>query len=172
MKRADPPQGRLWNVVFFLTALLVVAADLFSKIWIRSNLAVGQSLFELGFFQIIRVPPNTGAAFGLFQGQSFALTIVALVGIVAILAYTLLFSHRFPFLENRLSKPTLGLVLGGTTGNLIDRLNPNLGGVTDFISIGIWPTFNIADSAITVGVILFAYSLLSLSGAKKFDLSD
>ncbi|MFC1976944.1 signal peptidase II [Chloroflexota bacterium] len=171
MKKADPPKGKWWNAVFFLTALLVVAADQFSKIWIRSNLAAEQSLFEFGFFRIIHVH-NTGAAFGLFQGQSFALAIVALVGVVTILAYTLIFSRRFPFLENKLSKPALGLVLGGTTGNLIDRLNPNLVGVTDFISIGIWPTFNIADSAITVGVILFAYPLLSLSRATKSDLSD
>ena len=166
MKRADPPQGKWWKVVFFLTALLVVAADQLSKIWIRSY-PEGQSVFEFGFFQIIRVLPNTGAAFGLFQNQSLALTIVALVGVVAILAYALLFSRRLPFLENRLGKIALGLVLGGTAGNLIDRLNPNLGGVTDFISIGIWPVFNIADSAITVGVILFASSLLSLSRAQR-----
>jgi len=173
MKRADhPPQGKRWNVVFFLTALLVVAADQLSKIWIRSNLAVEQSLFEFGFFQIIRLLPNTGAAFGLFRGQSFALAIVALVGVVVILAYALLFSRRFPSLKDRLGKPALGLVLGGTIGNLIDRSNPNLGGVTDFISIGIWPTFNIADSAITVGAILFAYSILSSYRAKTFDLSD
>jgi signal peptidase II len=59
------------------------------------------------------------------------------------------------------------LILGGTVGNLIDRLNPNLDGVTDFISIGIWPVFNIADSAVTVGAILFAYSLLRSVQAEK-----
>ena len=165
MKRADPPQGKWWKVVFFLTALLVVAADQLSKIWIRSY-PEEHAVFEAGFFRIIHVH-NTGAAFGLFQGQSFALIIIALVGVVAILAYALIFSRRFPFLNNMLSWVALGLILGGTTGNLIDRLNPNIGGVTDFIGIGIWPVFNIADSAITVGVILFAYSLLSLSRAKK-----
>ena len=170
MKKAEPPQGKWWNVVFFLTALLVVAADQLSKIWIRSY-SEGHAVFEAGFFRIIHVH-NTGAVFGLFQGQSLALAIVALVGVVAILVYALLFSRRFPFLNNMLGKPALGLVLGGTTGNLIDRLISNFGGVTDFISIGIWPTFNIADSAITVGVILLAYSLLSLSRAKKSDLPD
>ncbi len=165
MKRADRLLGKWWTVAFFLTALLVVTADLFSKQWIRFY-PEGHTVFEAGFFRITHVI-NTGAAFGLFQGQSFALSIVALFGIVVILAYTLICSRRFPLLENRLSKPTLGLVLGGTTGNLIDRLNPNLNGVTDFISISIWPTFNIADSAITVGTILFAYFLFSLSRAKK-----
>ncbi len=168
MQKADPPQGKWRNVVFFLTALLVVAADQLSKIWIRSNLATGESLPETGFFRLTHVQ-NTGAAFGLFQGQSFPLTIVALIGIVAILLVVFLFSRHFPFLDNRLAKPALALVLGGTVGNLVDRLN--LGYVTDFIDIGIWPAFNIADSAITVGIILFAYSLLSLGRVKKPDLS-
>jgi len=153
----------MWS--FLLTALLVVVADQLSKLWIRSNLLVGQSLFEMGFFQIIRLPPNTGAAFGLFQDQSFALTIVAIVGIAAILLYALLIYRRFPFLNNLLGRSALGLILGGTIGNLIDRLR--FGGVTDFISIGIWPAFNIADATIVVGVILFAYSLLPLARAGK-----
>ena len=153
----------MWS--FLLTALLVVVADQLSKLWIRSNLLVGQPLFEVGFFQIIRLPLNTGAAFGLFQDQSFALTIVAIVGIAAILLYALLIYRRFPFLNNLLGRSALGLILGGTIGNLIDRLR--FGGVTDFISIGIWPAFNIADATIVVGVILFAYSLLPLARAGK-----
>jgi signal peptidase II len=150
---------------FFLTALLVLVADQLTKLWIRSNLLVGQSLFGAGFFDIVRFPPNTGAAFGLFQGQSFALTIVAIVGIVILLSYALFLYHRYPILNNRLGWLALGLILGGTIGNLIDRLR--FGGVTDFISIGWWPTFNLADSAVVVGVILFAYSLLPLARARK-----
>jgi len=152
-------------VLLFCTAVVVIAADQLSKLWIRSNLTVGQSLFELGFFRIINIR-NTGAAFGLFQDQSFILTIVAIIVTVLFLAYALLIHRRFPLLDNGLGKLALGLVLGGTVGNLIDRLNPNLNGVTDFISIGIWPAFNIADSAITIGVIIFAYSLLGLTRAK------
>jgi len=167
MQKGNRPQGKRWNVSFFLPALLVVAADQLSKTWIRSNLTVGQSLFELGFFRITRVPPNTGAAFGLFQGHSFALTIIGLFGVAVLLAYALFFYRYFPLLDNRLSKSALGLILGGALGNLIDRLNPNLGGVTDFISIGIWPAFNIADSAVVVGTIIFAYILLRLARAEK-----
>ncbi|GAF88347.1 unnamed protein product, partial [marine sediment metagenome] len=73
--------------------------------------------------------------------------------------------HRFPFLDNILGKSALGLVLGGTVGNLIDRLR--FGYVTDFIDFGFWPAFNIADSAIVIGVIIFAYSLLPLARAGK-----
>jgi len=163
MQKTGNSQGK-WNVVFFLIALLVVAADQLSKIWIRSNLAIGQSLPETGFFRLTHIY-NTGAAFGLFHGQSFSLTIVALVGIVILLLYVLIFYRRFPFLVNRLGKSALGLVLGGTIGNLIDRLR--FGYVTDFIDIGIWPAFNIADSAIVVGIIIFAYSLLLLARAEK-----
>jgi signal peptidase II len=159
MSKGSYLQGKRWNVVFPLAALLVVVADQLSKLWIRSNLAVGQSLFELGFFEIIRVPPNTGAAFGLFQGQSSVLTIVSLVAIVAILCYALFIYRRLPLLDNMPNRIAIGLILGGTVGNLIDRLR--FGGVTDFISVGSWwPAFNIADSAVTVGVIIFACSLL------------
>jgi len=164
MQKAKSLQGKWRNVVFFLTALLVVAADQLSKLWIRSNLDVGQLLFEMGFFRLTHVH-NTGAAFGLFQDHSFPLIIVALVGIVILLLYALFIYRRSPFLDNMLGKTALGLVLGGTVGNLIDRLR--FGYVTDFIDVGIWPAFNIADSAIVVGVIILAYSLLPLARAGK-----
>ena len=158
MQKVESPRSQWWNAVFFLTALLVVAADQFSKIWIRSHPD-----------RIVHTQ-NTGAAFGLFQGQSVPLTIFAFIGIAAILLFTLLFYNRFPLLDSKLGKPALGLILGGTIGNLIDRLSR--GHVTDFIDIGIWPAFNIADSAITVGVICFAYSLIFLSRTKTTNLSD
>lgn len=164
MRKAKSLQGKWRNVSFLLVALLVVVADQLSKMWIRSNLDVGQSLIELGFFRLARVH-NTGAAFGLFQDQSFALTIVALIGVAALLLYALVFCRRFPYLDNRLGKLALGLVLGGTAGNLIDRLR--LGYVTDFIDVGVWPAFNIADSAIVVGVIILAYSILSSARVEK-----
>jgi len=169
MRKVSSLSGRWRTFVFFLTAWLVVYADQLSKLWIRSNLDIGQSLFEVGIFQIIRFPPNTGAAFGLFPHQSFALTIVAIVGIALLLVYAFVISPRFLSLDNLLGRSALGLILGGTIGNLIDRLR--FDGVTDFISIGIWPAFNLADSAIVVGVILFAYSLLRLARAGKHDLS-
>ncbi len=164
MQKAESLQGKWPNIVFFLTALLVVVADQLSKMWIRSNLDVGEVLFELGFFQLTRIH-NTGAAFGLFRDQTFTLTIVALVGIAVILLYALFIYRRFPILENRLGRLALGLILGGSVGNLIDRLS--LGYVTDFIDIGVWPTFNIADSAVTVGAFMLAYLLLPLARAGK-----
>jgi signal peptidase II len=163
MRRAGSPQGKWWTVVFFLTALLVVAADQLSKLWIRSY-SEGQLIFEAGFFRITRIH-NTGASFGLFQGQSFSLAIVAFIGIVLVLLYVFLVPRSFPFLNTRLSKLALGLILGGITGNLIDRLR--FGYVTDFIGIGIWPSFNVADSATVIGTILFACLLLFSTRAPK-----
>jgi signal peptidase II len=165
MQKASHLQAKRRNVVLFLIAVLIVAADQLSKLWIRSY-PEGQSFFEIGFFRLTHVH-NTGASFGLFQGQSFALTIVALVGIALFLLYALFAYRRFPFLDNMPNRVALGLILGGTVGNLIDRLNPNLEGITDFISIGFWPIFNIADSAVTIGAILFAYSLIRSAQTEK-----
>lgn len=164
MRKVNHPQGRWRSVVFFLIGLLIVVADQLSKAWIRTNLPEGQSIFELGFFRITHVH-NTGAAFGLFQGQSFILTIIAIVAITVILVYALVSYRYFPWLDSRLGKLALGLVLGGTVGNLIDRLR--LGYVIDFIDFDYWPAFNIADSFVTIGVILFAYSLLRSAQAEK-----
>jgi len=164
MQKANCLQAKRRNAAFFLTALLIVIADQLSKIWIRTNLVVGQSLPEVGFPRLTHIS-NTGAAFGLFQGQTFPLIIVALIGVAVLLFYTFLFYRRFPSLDNWLAWTGLGLVLGGTIGNLIDRLR--LGYVTDFIDFGFWPAFNLADSAIVVGVIIFAYSLLSVARAEK-----
>ncbi len=156
MQKAKSPQGKWRNVGFFLTALLIVAADLLSKIWIRSY-PEGYQIFEAKLFRLIHIQ-NTGAAFGLFQDQSFILTIVALIGIVVLLLFALPFSHHLPFVDNWLGKVSLGLILGGTVGNLIDRLR--FGYVTDFIDFGIWPAFNIADSSIVVGVTIFVCAIL------------
>lgn len=150
-------------MALFLAALSVAALDQLSKTWIRC-FSEGQPIWQAGFFRIVHTH-NTGAAFGLLQGHSFALTIVAFVGIAAILTYALLLSPRFPLLSSKLARVALGLVLGGTIGNLADRLR--FGYVTDFVDLGFWPAFNAADSAITVGAILLAYFLLSLSRTDK-----
>jgi signal peptidase II len=154
-----------WYAVLFLIAFLLAVADQLIKYGIRENLAIGQSLWSWWIFEIARVPPNTGAAFGFFPDHTLALVIVSSVGISFILVYAFIMYHRYPFLDNGLSRVALGLILGGTIGNLIERVQYLLGhsgGVTDFIHIGWWPPFNLADSAVVVGVILFIYSLLPL----------
>jgi signal peptidase II len=136
----------------------VLAADQLTKLWIRSY-AEGHTIFQAGIFKIVRpFSYNTGAAFGLFKGASLVLTIIAFIVIVLVLGYALFGYRRYPIADNRLSMVALGLILGGIIGNLIDRLR--FGGVTDFISIGWWPSFNLADSALVAGTIILALSLL------------
>jgi signal peptidase II len=119
---------------------------------------------ETGFLRLTHVH-NTGSAFGLFQDQALPLTIVAFIGITVLLFSVLFMHRRFPFLVTMPAKLALGLICGGTVGNLIDRLN--YGYVTDFIAIGRWPAFNVADSTIVVGAILSAYLLIRLANSSE-----
>ncbi|MDD5126903.1 MAG: signal peptidase II [Dehalococcoidales bacterium] len=144
-------------VVFFLVGALIVIADQLSKSWIRTNILPGHVLVDQGFFRIVHIR-NTGAAFGIFPGQSEVLAAVAIAGVVVLIACAF-FSRRYlPVLDSTPGMIALGLVLGGTLGNLVDRLRQ--GSVTDFIDFKFWPIFNVADSAVTVGIIIIAYSLL------------
>ncbi len=143
-------------LLFFILVALVVALDQWNKSLIRSY-PEGHVFFKAGFFQIIHLQ-NTGAAFGLFRGASLALMVVDFVAIIASLVYIFGFSRRYPM--RLLGWIGMSLVVAGTSGNLIDRLNTSVDGITDFISIGPWPAFNVADSSITVGVILFAITLV------------
>ena len=164
MQKARPLRGVWRNMFFLVIALVVIVADQLSKIWIRSNFAVGESVPETGLFRITHIN-NTGASFGLFPDQSFSLMIIAAVGVIVVLFFVLFLYRRVPVLDNAMGRPALGLILGGNIGNLIDRLR--VGYVTDFIDVGIWPVFNVADAAITLGVALLVYSLLASALIKK-----
>jgi signal peptidase II len=166
MRRVSSFWGKNWRtIVFFLAALAVAIGDQASKAWIRSNLAVGQSLPAVGF-RLTHVQ-NTGAAFGIFQGHAFPLTIVSFIGAAVILFYTFYIRRRYTFLNNGVSMAALGVVLGGTIGNLIVRLS--LGYVTDFILVGTFPAFNVADSSITSGTSVFAGFLIYLLVREKHE---
>lgn len=155
--RDSLPLRRL--LLFFIVVAAVVALDQWTKALIRSY-PEGHVFFEAGFFRIIRLQ-NTGAAFGLFRGANLALMIVDFVAIIASLVYVFGFSRRYPMrLPGWIG---MSFVVAGTCGNLIDRFNSSVEGITDFISIGVWPAFNVADSSITVGIILFAFTLVFLT---------
>jgi signal peptidase II len=149
-----------WHSLFFAIALLLATADQWSKGWIQSNLQEGQSLPASGFFRLTYVG-NTGAAFSIFYGNNRILIVASIVGIILLLFYYFYLSHRYSVLDTGLNKIALAVILGGTVGNLMDRVR--LGFVRDFVDVGPWPIFNIADSCTVVGVILFAFSLLFLS---------
>ena len=160
MQGHDEQNNRfIMGLGFFATALSVVALDQVSKVLIRANMSLGQSIPDEGPFQIKYVT-NVGGAFGIFGNQGFLIMVTALAGIAAILLY----AHH-PLFNSMLAKVALGLILGGSIGNLIDRAF--LGEVTDFIDVGAWPVFNLADSAITVGVILVLYYLIFLARRQR-----
>ena len=142
------------DAVFFLIAAAVVVLDQLTKYAVRSSLSLGESFPEDGFFRITYVT-NTGAAFGVLKGQSAFLIITTFFGLAAIILY-----YVYPPLEHGVLRMALGLQLGGAIGNLTDRVR--LGRVTDFIDVGPWPSFNVADSSIVVGVaVILAFFVLS-----------
>jgi signal peptidase II len=144
------------NLIVLLAFALIVASDQILKSWIRSY-PEGHTIGTVGFIDITHIQ-NTGAAFGIFQNHSEILAVVAAVGFIVMLGFGIYTLRHFPEYVNVTNRIGFGLILGGTIGNLIDRLR--FGTVTDFIDPGFFAAFNIADSAITVGVILIAISLL------------
>ena len=156
MPKHDLPRVK-WNIIFFAIALVVVVLDQLTKWWIQSNFYLGQAVPETGFFRLVYVQ-NTGAAFSIFYGHVGVLAVVSIIGAIVILTYNFVIARRFPYLETPMNKIALGLILGGTLGNLIDRMW--LSYVRDFIAVGIWPIFNVADSATDVGVFIFALSII------------
>lgn len=140
------------GLTLFLIVLSVVSLDQLSKYLIRANMEMGQSIPREGPVGL-HYTTNTGGAFGLFANQAFLLSMAAVIGIAVLVLYL-----RYLPPRSTLLKVGLGLDLGGAIGNLIDRLR--LGEVTDFIDIGAWPVFNLADSAIVVGTFLIVFCLL------------
>jgi signal peptidase II len=150
----------LWTI-----ALGVFVADQLSKLWILATVpfnplhshGVGDDREVIaGFFYIIHVG-NTGAAWSMFTGKSVMLALLAAGTLIAIF-----FWRHSLGLRERLSQIAFGLLCGGIVGNLVDRLMH--GHVIDFIDLHfgsyIYPTFNVADSGICVGVILYLWQSL------------
>ncbi len=136
-----------------LIALFVFALDQLSKYWVSTALAVGQSwmpIRELEPFIRVTHVQNSGAAFGMFPAAGNLFLVVAVVVVLGIVRYYRSRLHSAP-LWVRLS---LGLMLGGALGNMLDRIR--FGYVVDFIDLGWWPVFNVADSSIVVGVSMLA----------------
>lgn len=147
------------RLLAIIIGFLVFAVDLVSKWWISNTLALHYYPVLDGIFTIHYVR-NEGIAFGLFhsfesQWKPVVLSLMAIIAVVIVLYYIWQTSA-----EERLVFASLGLLLGGILGNFVDRLFH--GYVVDFLELHwqdafAWPTFNIADAAITTGVILVIY---------------
>ena len=141
--------------VLILALAIVFSLDQLTKAVVRHNLLLGESVPSEGLVRITHTF-NTGSAFGLFTGQTFFLILASFAGIaILLLVYR---NNPVPSLLLRLS---LGLQLGGALGNLVDRIR--MGHVTDFVDVGAWPVFNVADASIVVGIVILG-SLFILPG--------
>jgi signal peptidase II len=132
-----------------LVSGLIIVLDQVSKAYVRANFIENVDAWApwnsmLPYARIVHVS-NTGVALGLFQGQGSIFTVLAVIVTAAIIYYF----PRVPAADWTL-RLAMALQLGGATGNLVDRVSR--GHVTDFISVGSFPVFNIADSCITIGV--------------------
>jgi signal peptidase II len=151
-------------------SLAIIVVDQITKWIVRTNLPLYTRIDVLPFFDITHLR-NTGAAFGILRDlpESLRLPLFAIVLIVAILAIFIFLKKVAE--KDRLLVVSLALILGGAIGNSIDRFR--FGYVTDFLGFHWfgnlhyqWPPFNVADSAITIGVILILFDTIFLKKGK------
>lgn len=138
-------------------ASLVIIIDQLTKQWIMTNFALyEQQNIIPGLFDLVYVT-NTGAAFGFLAGSKNLLRQVFFVGVAIVALVVIVYAYGHLKRQGKIFVYALGLIGGGAIGNLIDRLR--FGSVVDFLDFYLgsyhWPAFNVADSAITVGVGLF-----------------
>ena len=161
--------GRVQWIVLLLVAGAAVVADQLTKQVVGRTLALGESVDLVGPFTVHHVQ-NSGIAFGLFGSRTSIVIGVTAVAVGAMLVFFARSGRRHPVLP-----VALGLVLGGSIANLVDRVR--LGHVTDFLDLAAWPAFNLADTFIVVGVaILFGALVLTdrshrMHGSRRGDSS-
>lgn len=154
---------RYWQIV--VIASVIVLLDQWTKSLVRTNIPLGsmwlpESMEWLHPYARIVHWYNTGAAFGMFKDGSMVFTVLAFIVIGLILFY-------YPQVEQAdwSLRIAMSMQLGGATGNLIDRLT--IGHVTDFISVGKFPVFNVADASITVGAAVLFLGIVLMERAEK-----
>ena len=162
---AGRPARRHWFAFLGLAGLIVIA-DQLTKAWLVSFLAPGQSVPVLGDLVRLVHSQNNGGLFGLLRGQAVIFGFVSLVVVGLIVLYH---GRAQP---SRYLSITLGLLLGGAIGNLVDRFR--LGYVVDFVDAGVgdlrWYTFNVADTAISFALILLLAASVVPSTARRAGL--
>ncbi|MBS3131376.1 signal peptidase II [Candidatus Woesearchaeota archaeon] len=129
-----------------ITAFFIIILDQFTKYLIANSLSLGDSIPVIKNIFHITLIHNTGAAFGILKDSNILLSSVS----IAVTLFIFYYIKTQKKIE-KIHMVLLGFILGGTLGNLIDRLF--MGYVVDFLDFRIWPVFNVADSFITVGVL-------------------
>lgn len=141
----------------------IIVLDQLTKLLILQYLPLHSSLEIIpGFFNLVHVR-NPGGAFSIFAGANSALRQGLFMGLTVFIVIVLLFAYRKLRPEDRWTRTSYALIVGGALGNLVDRLRFG-GEVIDFLDCYVgayhWPAFNVADSAITVGALMLVVSLL------------
>lgn len=152
----------------FLFSGAIIALDQITKMWVRNNLEIGEVWMPWTWLEpYARFVHwyNTGVAFGMFQGLGDIFKILAIIVAIGIIY----FYPRVPGGDWTL-KIAMGMQLGGAVGNLIDRLT--IGHVTDFISVGNFPVFNVADSSITLGVVVLVVGMWIQERHEKMQMPE
>jgi signal peptidase II len=150
--RASASRGRP-HAFLFAAAAFTLAVDQVAKAAARSGLAPNTPIPLIRNWVQLTLIHNAGSAFGLISSGWVLIAIGAAVCLAVVVYVTV-----GRGLEAAGRAVPLGLVLGGSLGNLVDRIRT--GGVTDFIDLRVWPVFNVADIAITVGIALLAIGLV------------
>jgi signal peptidase II len=138
----------------------VFSLDRATKIFFSKLLSAGESFPLIRRVFHITLVHNTGIAFGFFKDQGSVFIIIPLIAVV-LLIFNIYYYRQNNEVMNRTYIVSFSLILGGALGNLMDRVVH--GHVIDFIDLRVWPVFNIADSAITVGAVIIAVKCFQLS---------
>lgn len=148
---AAPPQSPIRLRMLLAIAAVLLAFDLVTKVLVVHFIEPGKPIRIIGDMVTLKLIRNPGAAFSMATGMTWVLSIVAVGVVIGVIR----FGRKLRSLWWAIG---LGMVLGGACGNLIDRFfrspGPLQGHVVDFVSVGWWPVFNVADSSIVCGAIL------------------
>ena len=153
---SDPRRGAWARMALVLVVVLVL--DQVTKALVDANIEQGEHRDLILGIDLVNVR-NTGVAFSALRGSGALIGVIVAIALVALLVYFARHAGR------RLVWLPTGLLLGGALGNALDRIRR--GAVVDFIKPSFWPAFNVADSAITIGVVVLVLVLEQRDAAHR-----
>jgi len=152
-------------MIFYLLALVILAFDQIFKYLVHHLMSFGQSVPIYSNFLKLTYVRNTGAAFSLFVGFSSYLIVIGIAVVIAVI-----FFHHKLSKKNYWMQVSLAFVLGGSLGNLLDRIFRSY--VIDYVDITVWPVFNFADIMINIGVIMIAMKMFEKEAEEIHEINE
>lgn len=147
------------NLALALVSVTIIIVERLVKFYVTENLRIGEAVPVLGSVLSITRSENVGAGFGVLPGQRWIFVAAAtIVFLLIIYFYSQIIYDRFLVFAS-------AFILGGTVGNMMDRLF--FGRVIDYIGLSFWPTFNLSDVSLTTGVILLLFYMYYWKGGEK-----